>query len=221
MKKFMAAWSIFMMMGMLSHAEAGFFSFRGEFEADDTVQLFNFTLNSTSNVTLQSFGYGGGVQADGNVVSAGGFDPILYLFDSSGNVIDFNDDGGFPAVNFDPTTGSSYDVYMEILGLAAGDYIVALSQYDNFLNGGLGGNLSDGFAFTGDPEFTQKFTGNSSGKFWDVDGFARNGEFAFDIIGVDSASLQSVPEPSSLALVTLGLASAGVIRRKRRNQANA
>ena len=68
------------------------FSFAGTFGDDDDVQLFNFTANGASTVSLVSFSYAGGTQANGNVVVRGGFDPILALFDSSGALVGQNDD---------------------------------------------------------------------------------------------------------------------------------
>jgi hypothetical protein len=73
------------------------FSFTGTFGADDDVQLFSFTTDGSSTVTLRSYSYAGGTQADGNVMSHGGFDPGMTLFDATGLRIgkdDDNDDDG-------------------------------------------------------------------------------------------------------------------------------
>ncbi len=75
-------------------AQAANVSFTGSFATDDAVQLFNFSVGAPSSVTLRTYSYAGGVQANGNVVSAGGFDPILALFNSTGHLITQNDDGG-------------------------------------------------------------------------------------------------------------------------------
>lgn len=48
------------------------------------MQLFNFTVGASSTVTLVTKSYAGGILADGTVISACGFDPILTLFDSTG-----------------------------------------------------------------------------------------------------------------------------------------
>ncbi len=54
--------------------QAADFSFRGNFSTDDEVHLFNFSVGATSTVTLKTLSYAGGTQADGTVISAGGFD---------------------------------------------------------------------------------------------------------------------------------------------------
>lgn len=183
------------------------FSFTGTFGGDDDVQLFFFTADGASSVTLRTYGYAGGVQADGNVVSAGGFDPILSLFDSTGSLIAENDDGFGPA---DPSTGASFDAEFSQV-LAAGSYAVAISQYDNFA---IGPDLSDGFALTGDPFFTA-FNGCSNGQFCDVSGVSpfdnRTNEWALDILNVETAV---IPEPSTGLLVLMGLVGLRVPRRR-------
>jgi len=125
-------------------ANAATFSFAGTFAQDDNVQLFNFETESESDVTLRTYSFAGGTQADGNVVSPGGFDPILSLFDSTGALIANNDDdmdGG----SVDPVTGVAYDSFLTT-ALAPGNYTVALTQYDNFASGT---DLSDGFLYDG------------------------------------------------------------------------
>lgn len=116
------------------------FSFTGTFAADDDVQLFNFTVGASSTVTMITKSYAGGTLADGTVISAGGFDPILSLFDSTGSLIGANDDGSFD-VGIDPVTGRRFDTFLQLV-LATGDYMVAVSQFNNFV---IGTNLSNGF----------------------------------------------------------------------------
>ena len=169
-------------------------SFTGLLSADDDVQLFNFTSDGASLVTLRTYSYAGGVQADGNVVSAGGFDPILALFDSAGNYINQNDDDETDAVAFDPNTGQAWDaLFSEVL--AAGDYTVAIMQFDNFANGP---TLSDGFSQQGNPFFTATF-GCSNGQFCDISEFDpfnnRTNEWAFDILSVVEGDIVPAPAP--------------------------
>ncbi len=149
-------------------ALANNFSFTGTFSGDDDVQLFNFSVGAPSTVTLVTKSYAGGTLADGTVIPAGGFDPILALFDSTGLFIDDNDDGSFPDVGIDPVSGNDWDSFLQ-LALGAGDYTAAVTQYDNFA---IGPNLSDGFDQTGDPAFTSMF-GCTNGQFCDDDGFNR------------------------------------------------
>src|SRR5215467_15619437 len=57
-------------------SSANNFSFVGVFSQDDQLEFFMFTAPS-ANVTVRTWGYAGGTNADGQLISAGGFDPIL------------------------------------------------------------------------------------------------------------------------------------------------
>ncbi len=191
------------------------FSFTGTFAADDDVQLFNFTVGASSTVTMITKSYAGGTLADGTVISAGGFDPILSLFDSTGSLIGANDDGSFD-VGIDPVTGRRFDTFLQLV-LATGDYMVAVSQFNNFV---IGTNLSNGFQQTGDPTFTSSF-GCSNGQFCDVTGDNRTNAWAFDVLNVNSASTPggpAIPEPSTILLFGSGLAGLIGWRLRKTNQ---
>lgn len=179
-------------------AQALDFSFRGTFAKDNDVQLFNFTVGGSSEVTLKTLSYAGGTQADGTVVARGGFDPILSLFDGSGNFITRNDDGG-SQVPADAITGLRYDTFLQQL-LNPGIYTVAVSQYNNFARGN---NLSDGFIHDSEPNFAGGFN-------------SRTNAWAFDVLNVDQATVPNptpVPTPALLpGLVGLGL---GVLRKRK------
>jgi hypothetical protein len=173
-------------------ALAANFSFSGNLAGDNDVAFLAFTLASPSDVTLRTWSYAGGTNAAGDLIAAGGFDPIVSLFYGTGGpalLIGANDDGlGVP---IDPGTGFAYDSLLESFALPAGMYTVALSQFANFANGP---TLGDGFLGAGNFNF---------------DG--RTSAWALDILGADSAS---VPLPGTLALLMLGLAAARVTRRR-------
>jgi len=148
------------------------------------------------------------VNAAGTTIARGGFDPILALFNSSGALINENDDGG-SNVPADSLTGANFDVYLQSV-LNPGTYTVSVMQYDNFANGP---NLSDGFITTNSPTFTSIF-GCSNGRFCDVNSDNRNANWAFDVLGVDSASVPVTPPPSGVpepATVSMMLAGLGVV----------
>lgn len=193
------------------------FSFAGSFVDDDDVQFFGFTVGALSSVTFVTFSYAGGTQADGTVAPAGGFDPILAVFDSSGAFIGSNDDGSCSEVGTDPSTLDCYDTFLQ-LSLAAGDYEVAVSQFDNFALG----DKSDGFTYDSDPNssnFTTTF-GCSNLRFCDVNADNRTANWNFDILNVDSAVQRppngEIPLPAAAPLLVAGLAGLGWAARRRR-----
>jgi hypothetical protein len=186
---------------------------QGNFTADDNVQLFSLSVAAPATVDIRSYSYAGGTNSTGTVVARGGFDTILTLFSASGVFIDDNDDGAGAAV--DPTTGQAADARI-IANLAAGNYILALTQYDNFSIG----NLADGFAETGNSHFTADPSFASGGAcpgdmFRDISGTAgrcRTGNWTLDF--VNAASVTAVPEPSALLLAGVGLILLLVGRRR-------
>jgi len=190
-------------------AMAANFSYTGTFADDDDVELFSFTLSTATTVTLATYGYAGGTMADGTVIAAGGFDPILTLFDGAGVWLNDIEDGLSTEVATDPVTGETFDAFAE-LELEAGIYTVALTQFDNLA---MGGGLDNGFFYDApydDPNFTAYF-GCSNGQFCDLTGDNRTGGWALDILVADTAP---VPLPAGLPLLLAGLGGFAVLRRR-------
>lgn len=186
-------------IAVISPAEAADLSFRGSFSSDDDVQLFNFSVTNPATVTLRTYSFAGGTQADGTVISAGGFDPILALFDGSGRLIDQNDDGN-NNVQRDPVTGSRYDTFLST-ALNPGNYTVSIMQFANFA---AGPNLSNGF--------TRQGTGNFRNGFVSGGRFQRTSAWAFDVLNVSQASIvpsgAAIPTPALLpGLIGMGVAT--------------
>lgn len=169
-------------------AAASNISFLGTFATDDQVQLFDFTVNSTTTVTLVSLAYGGGTNSASQVIPAGGFDSFFTLFAADGSQINTNDDGGCGLVN--AGNGGCLDAYLSET-LNAGSYTLALTESGN----DPAGNLSDGFIEQGQGDFT------CPQGFCDVFGDHQNGSWAVDIRNVESASIEGVPEPGTFSLV--------------------
>lgn len=197
------------------------YSFTGTFSRDDNVQLFNFVVDATSTVTFRTFGYAGGVNAAGNTIARGGFDPILALFDGTGKYIDHNDDGECGPVAADSGTGMCWDAYFSA-PLTPGRYTVSVMQFDNYANGP---NLSNGFARDGEGNFTAGWNDCDAGMFCDISGVTpwniRDNHWAFDILNVGSAVVvqpTDVPEPSALGFLGLGVLLGGAVWRNRRQQ---
>jgi len=192
-------------------------SFTGTLATPVSVFETTFSLTSASTVTFQTWGFGGGTNAAGQVIPAGGFDPLISLFfgpsatptmyvDGSGNALADADNllnapwsyvgncpaAGTVAIGSDNDCG---DDFMQAL-LAAGTYTFVLTDanyipnavYDN-------GALSEGF------------TDLTAGVFQTCDPVSNacitpNGNYAVDI----TLTTAFAPEPGALSLVAVGLA---------------
>jgi hypothetical protein len=176
----------------VGNAGAADFSFTGNFSKSNEVQEFNFTVASESSVTWRGFGFEGGTNAAGTTIPQDGFDSLISLFNAStGDLITY--DNG-PSPSLDPY-GS--------LTLAPGNYIAALTVWNNFPKG----SLADGFIGVGDYSFS-KVTSH----------------WALDILNVEHASLGAsyisavnpIPEPETYAMLLTGLGLVGFIARRRK-----
>ena len=204
-----------MFLLLAANAQSANFSFSGTFNRDDNVQLFGFGLGTAGTVSIRTFAYNGGTNSAGTVISAGGFDPTVSLFNlSTGALLGFNDDGSVPPLTINPVTGFAGDSLLT-LSLAAGNYRVALTEFDNVPNG----NFSAGFFEQGKGNFTPSLTGCPATAFCAVSlnapGFSvRNGNWALDIIGA-TGTFALTPEPASLLLFAFGLAGLGFLRKRK------
>jgi hypothetical protein len=182
-------------------AAAANFSFDGNFVNDNDRARFDFTVGAESLVTLLTYSYAGGVNAEGKTIARGGFDPILSIYDSAGKLIKYNDDGVAGQVPSDSVTGRLFDTYFEAT-LAAGSYTVFVTQYDNFGPTQLPGS----FRRDNQPNFANHFV--------DSTGSQRDSHWAFDVLNVENAVTTAVPEPATWAMLILGFGFVGsVIRR--------
>jgi hypothetical protein len=204
------------MIGTSANAVPTDFDFSGTFGADNDVLQIDFSVNSASTITIFSSSW-----LSGN--SGLGFDPILALWDSAGNLLQQQDDGfniGSTLSNGVSFDHGSWDTYFTQF-LAAGDYIATIAQYNNFAVGTL---LSDGFTHDGNPNFTFDLGYGTEAMFNGVAGVsdARTGDWAFHLLDVDSAVTDvpepgvSVPEPGMLGLLGIGLFGMGLARRRRK-----
>lgn len=94
----------------LAHAEA--LSFVGSLAPDDPNDVFvtSFTLLLPSAVAIQTLNFGGGTNAAGTLIAAGGFDPYVSLFSGVGAGATFlasNDDGLCPPGHGAPACADS------------------------------------------------------------------------------------------------------------------
>jgi hypothetical protein len=176
-------------------ASAGIITFEGSFTADDQVQLFYYSVQTTGEVTVSTTSFAGG-----------GFSPILTLFDSTGAYL-FDEDG----------YGSNSDAIMSWNSVAGAQYIIALTQYDNYANQP---NLTDGFMrdgqgnYTAEPPFNPEVPG---GSFLLPGPEQRTGNWAVQFQAADELELEaSIPEPSTLVTVAGALIFTAWVGRRQR-----
>ncbi len=191
-------------------AQAAALSVTGIFVQDDNVAYIPFVVGSYGQVTIQTWSFGGGVNAAGTAIPSGGFATVLTLIFPDDSI--YSDDGSHAcgSCNIDPVFGGTSDAYINLF-LDAGTYRVALTQLDNVP---VGPSWTDGVTRSGQGNFTQDFaySGGPSAPFLlFYDGSKRNGNWAVDIVGEDVQ--EQIPEPASLALAALGLVLLAASRR--------
>lgn len=160
------------LLSAIASGETSSLSYTGALASPQSAFEITFTLSAADTVTFRTWGFGGGTNAAGQVIPAGGFDPLITLFkgtptsaiiylDSSGNPLADADNllnstwsfaGNCPAagtvtIGADQNCG---DVQMSV-ALAAGTYTLVLTDA-NYQPAAIydGGTLSEPFIdFTG------------------------------------------------------------------------
>ncbi len=211
------------LLGSAAAFGAGF-SFTGSFAQDNDVQLFQVAMAADGVLTIQTFGYAGGINQAGNTIGAGGFAPAISVFDSTGTLIAADNLGGTVpdcyGRGIDPVTGFCFDaiVYDSSrlpLSLLAGIYTVALTQQGNDSLGTLAGGFQYDAANLNDPAFTGTRAGLPGQTFVDPFGsHLRTSAWAVDFAGDTLADVGQVPEPGALSLFLIGAVSLAAFRRK-------
>jgi hypothetical protein len=184
-------------------------SYTGTLSSPEDTWETDATLSSAGTLTLQTWGFGGGTNAAGTVISSGGFDPFVGVFDSSGDLIEGTSDvlSNYTSFTGCPPAGlviigsvpdNCGDITMS-LALAAGTYTVLLSNAEYIPNAIFDspsyGNVSEGFT---------DFTGGAFQTCADLNNCNNDSaNWALDV--TTPTSVTATPEPGSLAECGLGL----------------
>jgi hypothetical protein len=197
---------------------AGTLSFTGTLTSPDVgpgaMGVITFDLGATSTVTLQSYGFGGGINGAGTAIAPGGFDPFVGLFEggavptalfidgTADNLSNYTSEPSAcpPAglVTIGSVTGQCGDVRLQFV-LTAGFYTVIVSDAGYVPNAvyETTGYLGDGFS---------DLTNGVLQTCYDAtDCNTDTANWALDITTSGSSS-PSVPEPASFVLAGAGLA---------------
>lgn len=228
-----------------ARANATYLSNTGTFATPESAFEQTFTLSSTSTIEVQTWGFGGGTNAAGQLILPGGFDSLVALFsgtatnasiltDGSGNPIadaqnffnpyPFALSGCPPAgtVTVGAVTGVCGDNTL-MATLSAGTYTLLLTDA-NFVALAVNPGISSPFDLT---DTTSNLYGTGNGSYNDLsagvfqtcasstDCNTDNGGFAVDIVDQSGATISPTPEPGTLALYVSGLALMGFLIRKR------
>jgi hypothetical protein len=196
--------------GLPGLATAGTISSTGVFETDDQMWQLTFTLSSASTVTIQSWAYGGGTNGAGTVIPQGGFATNIALFDTLGlqNLIDQDSAaGGCGPRNINSSTGNCLDGFFSTTILAAGDYLLVLTEAGN---PAFGPTFADGFAETGAGDFT-------GGPFFDPFFNQMNGNWAVDVSADGLVVGSDAPEPATALMGLLIVPALAIVARRRRH----
>jgi hypothetical protein len=212
------------------------YSFTGTLSSPEDASETTFSLTAADTVTIQTWGFGGGTNASAQVIMAGGFDPLIALFDGPVATATMATDGsanpladadnllnppwsyvgncppaGTVAIGTDNDCG---DDFMQV-ALGVGTYTLVLTDasyipfavFDN-------GSLAEGFEDL------------TSGVFQTCDPVSNacitpDGNYAVDILSAQP-DLITTPEPSALSMLGIALAALPVLRtsRKRRKSPN-
>jgi hypothetical protein len=161
-------------------------SFSGSFTQDDDRVLFQYSIQNDGLVTIRTTSF-----------AAGGFSPILSLFESNGHFVTEN-----VGYSNSPISDAEIPTWFASAGT---NYFIVLSQWLNQSIGGQhDGNLSEGFLQDGAGNYTGDNAGVPGGAFYIEGPEQRTNNWAVEFSSADPTLQASIPEPSTLALGSIG-----------------
>lgn len=196
-------------------------SYTGTLSSPEIAFQTTFTLPAAGSVTFQTWGFGGGINAAGQVIPAGGFDPLIALFSGSGPTANIVVDGSSnPLADADNLSnppwsfvgncppagtvaiGSNNDCGDDFMQtpLPAGTYTLLLTDA-NYIPQAIfdNGTLSEGFVDLTGGVFQTCDPGSGAC-------INPNGNYAVDIVSDQQILTSTTPEPSTFLLLCSGLA---------------
>jgi PEP-CTERM motif len=199
MKKLTHPLSVLALAAAATSAGAADFHFTGDISHHNDVIQVPFHLdNAATDVKVWTDSFQGGSN----------FDPVtaVWSITAGGTLVAENDDRS------DIGPGQTYyDSGITLAALGAGDYTLTVAAYPNFRNGN---TLAEGFAFDGStPIALADWCQPSSAADCSNQ---KGGYFSVWLTGVDSATISTVPEPQTYALMLFGLAATGCLARRKK-----
>jgi len=200
-------------------------SYTGTLATSESTFETTLNLSAVENVTLQTYGFGGGVNGAGTSIAAGGTDPFLAIFSGSGGgasiltdglgnpygtSLDLGNYGSFtgcpPAGLVDFGGATCGDITMSIADLAAGTYTIVLSDGQYIANAVFdNGTLSEGFTDLTGGVFCNLANGAT-------DCPNTSGAYALDVTTAGGGGTTTTPEPTARVLLSACILALGAAR---------